>query len=62
MSEYNDYDDEACDDEACDYCGGTGVSDCTLDYWDTQHPEGCPACGGSNQITCPACRGTGKER
>lgn len=50
----------ALDDEVCDNCEGTGVSDCPLEYWDSQHPEDCPACGGLNKVECPACHGTGK--
>jgi len=44
----------------CDECKGTGMSDCTMEYGDMEHPENCPACGGEQKIVCPYCDGSGK--
>lgn len=44
--------------EECGNCNGTGEADCPMEYGGAC-PDHCPACGGSQKITCQDCNGDG---
>lgn len=48
----------------CLECNGKGTTTCegtAMTYGTKNHPDGCPACSGTNKITCPRCNGSGRE-
>jgi DnaJ-class molecular chaperone len=45
--------------EECGNCGGSGMTDCPMEWGDDNCPPECPACGGSSKVVCPDCQGAG---